>query len=450
MGKHVLQKHRVPQRYGKPAKRKSIEKCQREGFYGQLGGLGVAAAVLAIPLVFGGAAVVSGVPLDLSSPPGALTSQRPTGPSWLPGSGVGLHTSPGFNPLFRTPLDASVASDPDVLRVALSQPLSGLSSLSPLGHWVRGRWVSTDPIVRPTTPCPSPVLDPAGFRAWFARWFPGHPVPTPPTSPPAPPVVASPAPVADPAPTPVVESPAPVVAPEPQPEPAPDPTPAEPVTVDVPVVDPPPVVIDTPVTPPVEVDVPPIDPPPVDVPPVDVTPVTDPVTDVLPDPVGDVVDQAASTLAAPNSTQQPVDVNSVAPNATPKQNTVTAGGQVELLGAEPLPTRLGPTAHSSSGNGEYVGKHRLRQLPAQSVVQQLRRGVEGSRHVRDSRVGQHSADHRGDSPEGRSRDGDSGRHRRNDRAGDHHKSDHVSHQSGSRSSSKSHSGGSHGGGHGHR
>lgn len=422
--------------------RRTFAQRQRRDFYGQLGGIGVAASVLAVPLLFGGAAVVAGFPLDLSSPPSSPTAQRPLGPSWLPGGGVGLHTSP--NPLFRVPLDGSVASSPEVLHTALSASLP--SSTQPAGFWVGTRWVSADPVVRPTEPCPSPVLDPVGFRRWFAFWFPGHPVPAPPvttppvvttspvTTPPAD-TVSPAAPIQDPPPAspPSVETPPMDVAPDPV---------TQPVTVDAPPLDLPPVVVDVPV-----VDVPvQVNPPSVDLPPVEIPPV-----DTITDPIVSVVDQSQdATTGGEDSVPLAATVDSIAA-------PVDGISESTLAGAEQHPTLLGSRAtNSTSGNGEYVGKHRVRQLSAQGVVQQLRRSAEGSRHVRDSRVGQRSANHRGGSAEGRSRDGEGGRHRRDDRASDHRKSDsHVSGKSHSKSEShsksggkshSSHSGGSHGGG----
>lgn len=448
MSRHRLDRRRRPGKLQckSTPHRRTVAQLQRRGFYGQMGGIGVAAAVIAVPLLCGGAAVVSGFPLDLSSPPSAPTAQRPLGPSWLPGGGVGLHTSP--NPLFRVPLDGSVASSPEVLHTALSASLP--SSTQPVGFWVGTRWVSADPVVRPTEPCPSPVLDPVGFRRWFAFWFPGHPVPAPPvTTPPVvttSPVTAPPAdtvppaaPVQDPPPAspPSVETPPMDVAPDPV---------TQPVTVDPPPLDLPPVVVDAPV-----VDVPvQVNPPSVDLPPAEIPPV-----DTITDPVVSVVDQSATT-GGEDSVPLAATVDSIAA-------PVDGINESTLAGAEQYPTLLGSlTDHSTSGNGEYVGKHRVRQLSAQGVVQQLRRSAEGSRHVRDSRVGQRSANHRGGSAEGRSRDGEGGRHRRDDRASDHRKSDsHVSGKSHSKSEShsksggkshasgKSHSssGGSHGGGH---
>lgn len=425
--------------------RRTFAQRQRRDFYGQLGGIGVAASVLAVPLLFGGAAVVAGFPLDLSSPPSSPTAQRPLGPSWLPGGGVGLHTSP--NPLFRVPLDGSVASSPEVLHTALSVSLP--SSNQPAGFWVGTRWVSADPVVRPTEPCPSPVLDPVGFRRWFAFWFPGHPVPAPPvTTPPVTPtspVTAPPADTVPPAapiqnPPPASSLPAqtqPVAEDQPVTQPVVD---TSPVVVDPPPLDLPPVVVDVPV-----VDVPvEVDPPSVDLPPVEIPPV-----DTITDPIVDVVDQSATT-GGEDSVPLAATVDSIAA-------PVDGINESTLAGTEQHPTLLGSlTDHSTSGNGEYVGKHRVRQLSAQGVVQQLRRSAEGSRHVRDSRVGQRSANHRGGSAEGRSRDGEGGRHRRDDRASDHRKSDsHVSGKSHSKSGGKSHSGGSqsngggsHGGSHG--
>lgn len=456
MSKHRLANSRRPQklRCKSTPHRRTVAQIQRRGFYNQLGGIGVAAAVIAVPLVFGGVAVVAGIPLELSSPPSSPSAQRPLGPSWLPGGGAGLHTTsgPAFNPLFKSGLlDGSVASSPEVLHTALSVSLP--SSNQPAGFWVGTHWVSADPIVRPTEPCPSPVLDPAGWMRWWHRFFPGVTPPAPPatgpvTTPPVvttSPVTAPPADTVPPAapiqnPPPASSLPAqtqPVAEDQPVTQPVVD---TSPVVVDPPPLDLPPVVVNVPV-----VDVPvQVDPPSVDVPPVEIPPV-----DTITDPVVSVVDQSATT-GGEDSVPSAATVDSIAA-------PVDGINESTLAGAEQHPTLLGSRAtNSTSGNGEYVGKHRVRQLSAQGVVQQLRRSAEGSRHVRDSRVGQRSANHRGGSAEGRSRDGEGGRHRRDDRASDHRKSDsHVSGKSHSKSEShsksggkshSSHSGGSHGGG----
>lgn len=458
MGRHTLTKSRVPQRYGTPAKcrRPTLAQSQRRGWYGQMGGIGIAAAVIAAPLVFGGVAVVAGFPLDLSSPPSPSTGQRPIGPSWLPGSGVGLHLSIG-NPLFRANvLDGSVASSPEVLHAALSFTVP--SSNQPVGLWVGGRWISADPYVKPTEPCPSPTLDPEGWARWWAKYFPHVTPPTPPVGTVPPPVVTSPvviapdpAPVATPAPVQEPSSPPPVM-PSPVAE---TPPPAEapaPVVVDVPVVDPAPVDL-PPVTVPV-VDVP-VDVPPVDVPPVDVSPITDPVAAVVDDTVSAVVPDE------PDVTQLPVDVNSVVPNVSKQLTDVTTGAaedSTRLAGAVQVPsTQTVITDHSTSGNvlgglkwgdprardggSSYVGRHRLEQSSrVHGDVGSERSGRtravarEGSVRVDSGRHGdQHGSsgrDHRGTG---------GGRHRAVDHGGSHGHSD-----------SHGNSGGNHGGGHGHR
>lgn len=446
MSKHRLDPKRRPRRIQckSTPHRRSIQADQRRGFYGQLGGLGVAAAVIAIPLTLGGVSVVAGIPLELASPPSAPSGQRPLGPSWLPGVGAGLHASgPGFNPLFKSGvLDGSV--QPEVLHTALS--LSLPSSAEPVGSWVGGRWVSADPIVRPTEPCPSPTLDPAGWLRWFAFWFPHLTPPSPPvTTPPvvatppvtAPPVETAPpaAPVTDPLPatSPVVETPPPAEVPsEPAVEPVVDAPP-----VDLPVLDAPPVVIDTPVTPPVEVDLPPVDAPPLDLPPVDVSPVTDPVADSLPDPVGDVVDQVTSVVSPENSaTTGPVE------NAVPMAAAVT-------VPSAPSPTA---TPNSTSGNvlksGRLAGKDDGERTKARLGASARQFSVVATRSHAREYVGKHRASE--SHSDRKSEHGNSGRSDRGRHSKPSHSKSHDGGSHGSKShSSKSHgSHGGHSGGHG--
>jgi hypothetical protein len=444
MSRHRLDRRRRPGKLQckSTPHRRSIAQSQRRGFYGQLGGIGVAAAVIAVPLICGGVAVVGGFPLDLSSPPSAPTAQRPLGPSWLPGGGVGLHTSP--NPLFRVPLDGSVASSPEVLHTALSASLP--SSTQPVGFWVGTHWVSADPIVRPTEPCPSPVLDPAGWMRWWHRFFPGVTPPAPPASGPVttPPVVTTSPVTAPPADT--VPPAAPIQDPPPasslpaQTQPVVEDQPVtQPVTVDAPPLDVPPVVVDVPVLPPVEVDPPSVDLPPVEIPPVD----------TITDPIVDVVNQSQdATTGAEDSVPLAAAVDSiVAP--------VDGISESTLAGAEQHPTLLGSlTNHSTSGNtfsdrgrlaGENDGEHvrdRLGVLRPNSPSSPRGDGARlngGAAHHPHSYVGKHRAesDHKSERKS-------SGRHAKSShsKSESHSKSGGKSHSGGS----KSHSGGSHGGG----
>lgn len=500
MSKHRLANNRRPGKLQckSTPHRRTIAQIQRRQWAGQMGGIGVAAAVIAIPLLVGVDAV-AGFPIDLASPPSSPTGQRPPGPSWLPGVGAGLHTSgPAFNPLFKSGvLDGGVASQSEVLRAALSLtlPSSDLLSQTPLGHWVGTHWVPTDPFVHPTTPCPSPVLDPIGFRLWFARWFPNVTLPAPPVAsvPPAAPVTPPSVPVVAPVAAPVeAESPPPATSlPAQSPPVAEVPTPVtqpvvdtSPVVVDAPPLDVPPVVVDVPVVDvPVVVDVPPVDLPPVEIPPVDVSPVTDPVTtvtdpvvDSLPEPVGDAVDGVTSALAAP----APADVPSQDATTGAAETTVPLAAAVDSVvapvdgsessraAAEQHPTLLDTRAtHSTSENGpgsltwgdsrgrdgsDYVGRHRV---DGQRQDRLFGSSLHDSGRTRSDRAV--SGD--GHRAEGSSRHGGhnaGGKHRRSDDGSDRVKSRSKSEsRSESHSSSKSHSsgshsngGGSHGGSHG--
>jgi hypothetical protein len=438
--KHRLSKGTRPRRiqYKSTPHRVSLRQQQRRGVACQFGVFaGVAAGLTLVGMVSGVALVTAGFPPDLSSPPSPSTGQRPLGPSWLPGGGVGLHASGlSLNPLFRSPtlLDASVSGSPGVLRDALTLPLS-LTVPAPSGSWVAGHWIPSDNVVRP--PCPSPVLDPVGFRLWFARFFPGRPVPTPPA---APPVVTSP-PVTAPVttPPPVVAS-APVQEPSSPPPASPPPSPAQslpvevgpvaqPVSVDPPALDVPPVVVDVPSLPPVEIDPPPIDLPPVSVPPVDLSPVTDPVTAV--------VDQAGADV-----TQLPDVLNAPVADVAKQLTDATAAGVPVQLSAAPeisAPTpqlndaHKSPAAatHSTSGNvisrvvghlnggdvqlshlsgGSYVGQHRA------GSVQPGGNG-HGRHGVGDHTQGRHAGVSGGH--DGASHHDSGGRHRAVDHGGSH-------------------------------
>lgn len=450
--KHRLAKSRHPGKLQckSTPHRLSVAQLQRRGFYGQLGGIGVAAAAIAVPIMFGGAALVAGVPLDLSSPPSPSMGQRPIGPSWLPGSGVGLHLSIG-NPLFRANvLDGSVASSPEVLHTASSFTVP--SSTTPMGLWVGGRWISSDPAVRPSEPCPSPVLDPVGWRAWWAKYYPGIAPPTPPVTaappvtvpvsapvavpPTTQPVVTSPEPL--PGSPPAVETPPSVEAPAPVAEPV-----TQPVTVDVPVVDLPPVTV------PVG-DIP-VDPPPIDLPPI-----------TVPDPVAPVVDDTVAAAAS----DLPV-APELAAAVQPQSNSAMTGGAGDPVPPAAAPAISAPTTqlndarkspaaivHSTSGNGpgsrlggdfmgrrgsDYVGRHRVdgpRQdsMPGPSVHDSHR--PSGGGHVSgDGHRAERSSDHGGHHAGNEHHDSGGGRHRA---------VDHGGHGGGG---SHDH-GGSHGGSHG--
>ncbi len=416
-----------------------------------MAGLACLGCVLGVPIV------AQSLPPDLfaapSPAPASPWAQRPAA-GLFPGSGASLRYSLGLDPVFGgTRLDAGVASDRDVLKAALSEPLS-LTLPAPVGRWVSGRWVPGDSVRRP--PCPSPVLDPVGWRRWWALWYPGHVPPVPPTVPTAPPVTAPAAPPAvTPAPpavvpvvsvtTPVEAASSPPAAEEPAQTP-PDTTPivdvgpvqVDPPSVDLPVVDVPPVTVDLPILPPVEVDLPPIDVPvldlpPVELPPADLSPVTDPVTDVLPTPVGDTVDDVVSVLSAPDVTQPAVPFNSAGAN---ESNGATTGATETLVqSAAPLTTKVAVTPHSTSGNGKsYVGKHR-----AEDRDRGVRAGNHDRRSDRESRgadSGRVHRDHASDS-DGHKDHRDNGGKHRSDRVKSESKSESKSHDS----HSNSHDGG---------
>lgn len=144
-------------------------------------------------------------------------------PELLPGSGSSLHAALGLN---LGTLDAGVASAPDLLKVALAQPLhvavpSVTIGVHPTPDWTPG----PAPVVRP--PCPDPVRHPGAYRAWWARWFPHQPPPVvttpPPTSTPPAPSTPEPEPTHE-DPPPVVIS-VPTVDPTPEPEPTQEPEP---------------------------------------------------------------------------------------------------------------------------------------------------------------------------------------------------------------------------------
>lgn len=449
--KHRLDPKRRPKRIQckSTPHRLSIAQIQRRQWAGQMGGVGVAAAVIAIPLLCGGAAVVAGFPLDLSSPPSPSTGQRPLGPSWLPGSGVGLHLSIG-NPLFRANvLDGSVASSPEVLHTALSFTVP--SSTAPVGVWVGGRWVSADPAIRPSEPCPSPVLDPVGWRAWWAKYYPGIAPPTPPVTAAPPVTVPVSAPVAVPPTTqPVVTSPEPLPGSPPAAQPPPSveaPAPVaepvtQPVTVDVPVVDLPPVTVPV-------VDIP-VDPPPIDLPPI-----------TVPDPVAPVVDDTVAAAAS----DLPVTPE-LAAAVQPQSNSAMTGAAEDSVPSAAAPEISAPAAqlndarkspaitdHSTSENvlgglnwgdprardgGSYVGKHRAEGGIHRRDTDTDRRRGDGSGHGAAGGRVHRSHEGAGSGVSGAHHDG--GHH---DSGGRHRAVDHGGHGGGSHS-------GSHGNGGGHR